>query len=582
MIARSYAFLLIGLLGISLLASGAFALFTYRNNQDRAEQVAEESYRLAATGVANALSFPLKLGDLHSAYKLVNGLQLLVKGGSVIIDDPGGRMIFRSPTQPPALPKGQPVKEIRVPILYSHDPVGTLTLRYPSIRAPSARSDIVGGAALFSILAAACFTVWWAHRRSNKALDTLINQMQEIDPNEPEPLVLREQARSAEHSFVRNLNALIGRMKAAGRELRELAVARSLSQLASQVAHDIRSPLAALNAVIDGLAELPEEERVLIRSAVARISDISNNLLEANRAGGTYLPIVHAAPAAVVHLLPSMVDELLSEKRQQYRTLHAVRIEAETGAQSYGLFARVDAGNFKRVLSNLVNNAIEALPGPGLVRVRIRGDEQNVFISVRDNGIGIPAEKLARVTERGFSFGKENGSGLGLHHARNTVEAWGGGLELSSVEGEGTTVTIRLPRATPPAWFIPELNLRAGVPVVVVDDDSSMHQGWAQRFRSLSLDKEKINVVHLSTPAELLLWHEANGDKPATYLVDYEFLGFRRTGLDLIRDLHLEAEAILVTSRYDEPAVRELCEEVPVRLIPKGRAAFVPIRVAET
>ena len=92
--------------------------------------------------------------------------------------------------------------------------------------------------------------------------------------------------------------------------------------LASQVVHDIRSPLAALNVAIATSNQLPEDSRVIVRSAVSRIRDIANNLLLAERGAGA--PAASSAADAeppAVHLLSGLVQSLVSEKRFQYRTL---------------------------------------------------------------------------------------------------------------------------------------------------------------------------------------------------------------------------------------------------------------------
>jgi hypothetical protein len=68
----------------------------------------------------------------------------------------------------------------------------------------------------------------------------------------------------------------------------------------------------------------------------------------------------------------------------------------------------------------------------------------------------------------------------------------------------------------------------------------------------------------------------------AVFLIDQELLGFKETGLDLIESLRLAEQAVLVTSRYDDADVMRKCETLGVRLLPKGAAAYVPIRSATT
>jgi hypothetical protein len=177
------------------------------------------------------------------------------------------------------------------------------------------------------------------------------------------------------------------------------------------------------------------------------------------------------------------------------------------------------------------------------------------------------------------------GSGLGLYHAHNSIKSWGGRLNIVSQLGKGTQVTITLPKVAAPAWFVNELAFVPGSTIAVLDDDESIHRIWRGHAESAHLSDYSIKLLHLSTPAELRDICKDNtetvrpGKDATTYLVDYELLGFNETGLDLIEELGIAAQSSLVTSRYEEPAIRERCLRLKVRLIPKGIAGFVPIRV---
>jgi hypothetical protein len=145
----------------------------------------------------------------------------------------------------------------------------------------------------------------------------------------------------------------------------------------------------------------------------------------------------------------------------------------------------------------------------------------------------------------------------------------------------GTQVVISLPAAPAPQWFVGELVVEAGSTVVVLDDDASIHHIWDGRFESLRADRSGVELRHFSMPANLESWvRQAAGllDK-AVFLVDFELIGSEVTGLDLVRRLGLESRSILVTSRYEEPALRDRCVAMGVKMIPKGMAGFVPISI---
>lgn len=359
------------------------------------------------------------------------------------------------------------------------------------------------------------------------------------------------------------------------------AVNEKMSDFASQVAHDIRSPLAALDCAVGDVAQLPEDKRLLIRGAVCRIQDIANSLLRTRAHAGESMPENLAATSS--ELLSSMVDSVVSEKRLQFRSHARVEIELRLDASSYGLFAAVQPVEFKRLVSNLVNNAVEALDeGSGAVSVGLFSRGGHAVVSVQDDGKGITPEVLARLGQRGETHGKAGGSGLGLHHARTSAESWGGRLELASELGKGTTAALVLPLAPAPDWFVPEIRLTPGMAVVILDDDASIHQVWRGRFDVLKAAGQDVEIVHVSSPAEIRGWVEANGAKAerALYLFDYELLGHRDTGMSLAEELSLGARLVLVTGRSEEPEVMAGCRRLKARLIPKGLAGSVPIVVA--
>ncbi len=111
----------------------------------------------------------------------------------------------------------------------------------------------------------------------------------------------------------------------------------------------------------------------------------------------------------------------------------------------------VPRGMFQ-VFRNLLKNAVDALDGEGRVEIRGGLRDGEVFVSVRDDGCGIPREIRDRVLEPFFTTKKAgSGTGLGLSIVSRIVERFGGGLEIESEEGRGTTVTVYLPAAPAPA-----------------------------------------------------------------------------------------------------------------------------------
>jgi signal transduction histidine kinase len=364
---------------------------------------------------------------------------------------------------------------------------------------------------------------------------------------------------------------------------------RTLGELARQVAHDIRSPLSALASVTHTLSDLPEDKRVLVRSAISRIRDIANGLLGRGNLSSSELSFdnLHSqSNESSVELISNLIEGIVTEKRAQYHSIGNLEIDTQMERDSYGIFCSVNPGELKRVLSNLINNAVESLiKKDGQVEVRLRAVGTQAEIVVTDNGCGISSEHLPQLGEKGATFTKEGGSGLGLYHAKQSIEKWGGQFKIDSEEGKGTKVTLLLPKAEAPSWFVPEIIIKEGSEIVILDDDHSIHQIWKGRLQSIKRTnieaQDQLNLIHFSSGPSFLEWFQSHGSdaKNRIYLFDYELLGEEKSGLDLIEETGIQYRVILVTSRYDEKSIRDRCKKLGIRLIPKGMSGFVPISI---
>lgn len=365
------------------------------------------------------------------------------------------------------------------------------------------------------------------------------------------------------------------------RQLEDKKWLARMGEFASQVAHDIRSPLSALNLILGSANELSEDKRLIIRGAVQRINDIANGLLKQSTEKKSELlekQSSHSEPVMLVALL----DSIISEKRTQFREKIHVEIE-ENLVKGYGLFSKINPTELSRVISNLVNNSIEAFERSiGKVNIEIFSTSDLITITVQDNGKGIPSEILTQLGQRGVSHGKQgthSGSGLGVYHARETIEAAGGRLMITSTVGKGTRITITLPKCDAPAWFVDKIKIQQGQVLVSVDDDQSIHQIWSERFASELPKGIKFEHFKFSSLEKFAEWVKEHHKAHNEYLIDYEFVGQKGNGLDLIEQLNIQKQSILVTSRYEDPKIQEKVKALGLMVLPKGLAPLVPIRI---
>jgi signal transduction histidine kinase len=346
--------------------------------------------------------------------------------------------------------------------------------------------------------------------------------------------------------------------------LSEALIAQSM-----QVSHDIRSPLAALKMAIEEVDQIHPDFRHLIRSSVQRINDIANNLLSTNKGKS-----IQDKSQLSVELLAPLVDSLISEKRMQYRNNNNIEIDFDL-RESYGLFANINSTELSRVISNIINNSVEAIEGTGKITVNISVADNDILLTITDNGKGIPETVLAKLGEAGFSHGKtgtDSGNGLGIHHAKATVETFGGRFEVESTIGIGTVIKIYLPKQPVPKWFVESINITNDLPVYILDDDDSIHKLWSERF-----SRFQKSLKHFTNGEEFARDISKIKGSEFLCLADFELLGQSKNGLDIIEELQISKKSILVTSRFDESEIRNRAHSIGVRFIPKSFASLIPI-----
>lgn len=382
----------------------------------------------------------------------------------------------------------------------------------------------------------------------------------------------------------------INRKNIAAEEAKRInAIANEKMLLAQQVSHDIRSPLAALNMVIGTLGGIPEDKRILIRNAAQRINDISNDLLETSKKTGSYSSQETQetrVPQLTNEFIPALVDTLVSEKRMQFREHIGIEIEIDL-KNSFGAFAMVNREEIKRIISNLINNSVEAFENfNGRIGVCVCKFTENekafVAISVVDNGKGIPDLVLQRIGQYGNTHGKEggqSGTGLGIFHAKKAIENLGGQFCIKSREGNGTTVTIVLPASDVPAWCNRGIDLSNIKTLVSLDDDNSIHHLWQERINSLGIGFVGHVKFQSGDAFDKFVRLEKDKIETCLFLIDYELLNQPRNGLELINDLDIASQSVLVTSRYEEAHIQKQALISGVKILPKSLSGVVPFKI---
>jgi len=238
----------------------------------------------------------------------------------------------------------------------------------------------------------------------------------------------------------------------------ELAVAlarqeeldRLKDQFIQNVSHELRSPLALIRGYAEmldagelGEVQPDQQQPVTIISRRARmLGDLVQDItliLE------TEISPPEPVPVPLDELARAAVEDFQMVTRQAGLTLHAeIAPHLPPVSGPYG--------HLRRVLDNLISNAVKFTPEGGTITLRLRQEGKQVILEISDTGIGLPADQLERIFERFYQVDgsikrKYGGMGLGLALVKEIVEVYGGCVTVESQVGEGTTFTIRLPIA---------------------------------------------------------------------------------------------------------------------------------------
>ena len=371
------------------------------------------------------------------------------------------------------------------------------------------------------------------------------------------------------------INKLVSHLQDSRTRLVETARIRSIARLASQVAHDIRSPLAALDASARYMDDVSEEQRMLVRAATRRINDIANNLLSQYRGQPTDSD---TAASPQPEPIATLVNSIVSEKRAQFAK-QDVDIGLTITDAAQHVFAVVARAGLLRVLSNLINNAVEASGAGAQVDVRLDVNAAaKIVVTIQDNGCGIAPDKIATILRGGYTS-KAGGTGIGLSSSVEQLRLWQGEVHIASQVGQGTELTFTLPACAAPSWFASAVVVDPARTIVVLDDEKFIATMWQQRL--VAECGKPLHIVTFRRCSDFVTYLTAHRESIGLCLIDYEFLDDKRNGIDLIEQLDISDMAILVTSHVEEDAVRVRSAQLGLKILPKNAAVTIPIRTVQ-
>lgn len=238
-------------------------------------------------------------------------------------------------------------------------------------------------------------------------------------------------------------------------ELQRAERSAVVGRLASGIAHEIRNPLNFINLSIDYLrdkhrpteeASRNEYQRILttIKDEIGRLNRLVSDFLSYGRSAKLKRREVDACA-----LIAEVRNLVLTLATQQGVTIQIVSPESEDGCNNPPALVSGDPEYLKTCFSNIMINAVQAMPEGGVLTVALHRDRSSLTIDFSDTGEGMTPEMCEQIFEPYFST-KETGIGLGLALTRKIIAEHGGEIKVTSRPGEGTSFHVTLPVDPPP------------------------------------------------------------------------------------------------------------------------------------
>ncbi|KOM96417.1 histidine kinase [Clostridium botulinum] len=223
-----------------------------------------------------------------------------------------------------------------------------------------------------------------------------------------------------------------------------------ITEFLSNISHELKTPLNVIFTAVQLLDfyekdvdyEKQDKYLKLIKQNCYRLMKLINNLLDTTKLDSGYLRL-----NLVNYNIVSLIEEITLSVTS-YAESKGINIIFDTEMEERVI--AVDTDKIERIILNLLSNAIKFTNPGGNIFVNIKDSEENVYVHIKDTGVGIPSDKLESIFERFFQIDKtlkknKEGTGIGLHLVKSFVEMHNGKVTINSELGKGTEFIIKLP-----------------------------------------------------------------------------------------------------------------------------------------
>ena len=273
-----------------------------------------------------------------------------------------------------------------------------------------------------------------------KSLKTISDKLGETSLNQKNEKIGVEASSKEINLLIKSYNAMVDELEISAVKLAQSEREEAWREMAKQVAHEIKNPLTPMRLTVQSFQRKFEPNDPEIQQ---KMKDYSETLIQ-------QIDTMSAVASAFSNFasMPAQQNELLN-------VVEVVELALDIFNEDYLVFekeseeiiAKIDRTQLIRIITNLVKNAIQAIPDQQETKsivVRMKRNRKTVLITVKDNGIGIKEKDQNRIFEPKFTT-KNSGMGLGLSIIKNIIENYKGSITFESQYGQGTTFTVSLP-----------------------------------------------------------------------------------------------------------------------------------------
>lgn len=274
-----------------------------------------------------------------------------------------------------------------------------------------------------------------------KTLKTIADKMSKTNIEQKnEKIVLDANSREI-NLLIRSYNEMVDKLEKSALKLAQSEREEAWREMAKQVAHEIKNPLTPMRLTVQSFQRKFDPTAL---DAKQKLNEFSETLIQ-------QIDIMSAVASAFSNFasMPAQQNETLNVVEVVERALDIFNEDYIVFESQFpSIISNMDRSQLIRVITNLVKNAIQAIPenqAEKNIFVTIKKEKNQVIISVKDNGIGIPEHSISKIFEPKFTT-KSSGMGLGLGIIKNIIENYNGTITFDTQLGKGTAFRVTLPR----------------------------------------------------------------------------------------------------------------------------------------